>query len=215
MRWAPHRCDVQWGSITMTETVKRARSDDLIKNGFGRSRDDSRFAPKPGARFRTARLYLESEDSLPLFLSGPTDDSRPTPSDQSREHDFHETGGQTSRVSRGVIATGILAASAVAVVSVIFSLQDRDRRAVIAHASASLSAAQMEPVDQPAPSREAISAAFKAAVQNQPKLNPPAPQRASAAQAVAPIDRAVRARKPPPRPRPASRRRGRRRGVRA
>ncbi|MEO6843285.1 MAG: hypothetical protein ABI192_21285 [Bradyrhizobium sp.] len=77
-------------------------------------------------------------------------------------------------MSRGVITTGILAASAVAIVCVIFSLQDRDRRAVIAHASASLSAAQMEPIDQPAPTREAISAAFKTAVQNHSKLNQPA-----------------------------------------
>jgi len=155
----------------MTETAKRTRSDDPIKNGFGRSRDDSQFAPKSGARFRTARLYLESEGSLPLFLSGPTDDSRPAPAEIALEQGFGESGRQTSRVSRGVIATGVLAAFAVAVVCVIFSLQDRDRRAVIAHATASLSAAQMEP----APTREAISAAFKAAVQNQPKPNQPAP----------------------------------------
>jgi hypothetical protein len=164
----------------MTETPKRARSDNPIKNGFGRSRDDSRFAPKPGARFRTARLYLESEDSLPLFLSGPTGDNPSTSSrgtsEEDWEQDFRVSGGRTSPVSRGVITTGILAASALAVVSVIFSLQDRDRRAVIAHASASLSPAQMEPIDQAAPTREAISAAFKAAVQNPPKLNPPAPQ---------------------------------------
>jgi hypothetical protein len=153
----------------MTETAKRTRSDDPIKNGFGRSRDDSQFAPKSGARFRTARLYLESEGSLPLFLSGPTDDNRPTPAEAALAQDFRESGRQTSRVSRGVIATGVLAAFAVAVVCVIFSLQDRDRRAVIAHATASLSAAQMEP----APTREAISAAFKAAVQNQ--SNQPAP----------------------------------------
>jgi hypothetical protein len=158
----------------MTETPTRARSDDPIKNGFGRSRDDSQFAPKRGARFRTAKLHLESEDSLPLFLSAPTDDSRPAAAEGAWEQDL--SGAQTSRVSRGVIATGILAASAVAVVSVIFSLQDRDRRAVIAHASASLSPAQMEPIDQAAPTREAISAAFKAAVESQPKLNPAAPQ---------------------------------------
>jgi hypothetical protein len=158
----------------MTETAKRARSDDPIKNGFGRSRDDSRFAPKPGARFRTAKLNLETEDSLPLFLSGPTDDDRPTTSDQAREQDFRESGERTSPVSRGVITMGILAASAVAVACVIFSLQDRDRRAVIAHASASITAEQLEPVDQPAPTREAISAAFKAELQNQLKLNPPA-----------------------------------------
>jgi len=152
-------------------TAKRTRSDDPIKKGFGRSRDDSLFAPKSGARFRTARLYLESEGSLPLFLSGPTDDHRPAPAETALEQDFRESGRQTSRVSRGVIATGVLAVFAVAVVCVIFSLQDRDRRAVIAHATASLSAAQMEP----APTREAISAAFKAAVQNQPKPNQPAP----------------------------------------
>ena len=157
----------------MTETAKRARSDDPIKNGFGRSRDDSRFAPKPGARFRTAKLILESEDSLPLFLSGPADDDRPAPSDQTRDQDFHETDGRTSPVSRGVITMGILAASAVAVACVIFSLQDRDRRAVIAHASASLTPEQLAPVDQPPPTREAISAAFKAEVRNQLKLNPP------------------------------------------
>ena len=155
----------------MTETAKRTRSDDPIKNGFGRSRDDSQFAPKSGARFRTARLYLESEGSLPLFLSGPADDNRPAPAETALEQEFRESGRQTSRVSRGVIATGVLAAFAVAVVCVIFSLQDRDRRAVIAHATASLSAAQMEP----APTREAISAAFKAAVQNQSKPNQPAP----------------------------------------
>ena len=159
----------------MTETGKRARSDDPIKNGFGRSRDDSQFAPKRGARFRTARLYLESEGSLPLFLSGPTDDNRPAPVKENWEANFRESDGRTSPVSRGVITTGILAASAVAVVCVIFSLQDRDRRAVIAHATASLSAAQMEPVDQAAPTREAISAAFKTAVQNQSKLNQLAP----------------------------------------
>lgn len=166
----------------MTETAKRARSDDPIKNGFGRSRDDSQFAPKRGARFRTAKLHLESEDSLPLFLSGPTGDdpsrgvSEEIP-EGTWEQGFREAGGRTSPVSRGVVTTGILAASALAVVSVIFSLQDRDRRAVIAHASASLSPAQMEPIDQAPPTREAISAAFKAAVQNQPKLNPQAPQR--------------------------------------
>jgi hypothetical protein len=167
----------------MTETEKRARSDNPIKNGFGRSRDDSQFAPKKGARFRTARLYLESEGSLPLFLSGPTDENSSTASQEISEEpskiiweeDFRESGGRTSPVSRGVIATGILAASAVTVACVIFSLQDRDRRAVIAHASASLSAAQMEPIDQPAPSREAIAAAYKAALQNQSKLNQPAP----------------------------------------
>lgn len=158
----------------MTETGKLTRSDDPIKNGFGRSRDDSQFAPKRGARFRTARLYLESEGSLPLFLSGPTDDNRPAPVEENWEQDFRESDGRTSPVSRGVITTGILAASAVAIVCVIFSLQDRDRRAVIAHASASLSAAQMEPIDQPAPTREAISAAFKTAVQNHSKLNQPA-----------------------------------------
>jgi hypothetical protein len=162
----------------MTETVKRARSAGPIKNEFGKSRDDSQFAPKRGARFRTARFNLESEGSLPLFLSGPTDDNGPTTaretSEQAWEQEFRESGGRTSPVSRGVIASGILAVSAVAVVCVVFSLQDRDRRALIAHASASLSAAQMEPVDQPAPSREAISAAFKAAVQNQQKLGPPA-----------------------------------------
>ena len=160
----------------MTETAKRARSDDPVKNGFGRSRDDSRFAPKPGARFRTARLHLESEDSLPLFLAGPTDDNksatRRETSDQAWERDFGESGGRTSPVSRGVVATGILAASAVAVVCVIFSLQDRERRAVIAHATASLTAEQLTPVDQSAPTREAISAAFKAALQNQPKPSP-------------------------------------------
>jgi hypothetical protein len=168
----------------MTETPKRARSDDPIKkNGFGKSRDDSQFAPKRGAQFRTTRLDLESEDSLPLFLSGPTGDNPSTTSrgtsaealEESWEQDIREAGGRTSPVSRGVITTGILAASALAVASVIFSLQDRDRRAVIAHASASLSPAQMEPIDQAAPTREAISAAFKAAVQNQPKLDPPAP----------------------------------------
>jgi hypothetical protein len=158
----------------MTETAKRARSDDPIKNGFGRSRDDSRFAPKPGARFRRTKLNLESDDSLPLFLSGPTDDDRPAPSDQSREQGFHETGGRTSPVSRGVITTGILAASAVAVACVIFSLQDRDRRAVIAHASASLTPEQLAPFDQPPPTREAIAAAFKAELQNQMKVNRPA-----------------------------------------
>jgi len=164
----------------MTETPKRARSDDPIKNGFGRSRDDSQFAPKRGARFRTAKLQLESEGSLPLFLAAPTDDSRPTSAEGGWEQDFRETGGQTGRISRGVIATGILAASAVAVVSVIFSLQDRDRRAVIAHASASLSPAQMEPIDQAAPTREAISAAFKAAAQRAADTRAqvqPAPQR--------------------------------------
>ena len=155
----------------MTET----RSDDPIKNGFGKSRDDSRFASKPGAQSRAAKLNLELEDSLPLFLSGPTDDDRPTTSDEAREHDFHETGERTSPVSRGVITTGILAASAVAVACVIFSLQDRDRRAVIAHASASLTPEQLAPVDQPPPTREAISAAFKAEVRNQLQLNPPAP----------------------------------------
>lgn len=155
----------------MTETAKRARSEDPIKNGFGGSRDDSRFAPKPGARFRRTKLNLESDDSLPLFLSG---DDRPTTPDEAREHGFHETGGRTSPVSRGVITMGILAASAVAVVCVIFSLQDRDRRAVIAHASASLTPEQLAPVDQPPPTREAIAAAFKAELQNQLKLNPPA-----------------------------------------
>jgi hypothetical protein len=174
MRWAPHRCEVQWGSITMTETVKRTRSDDPIKNGFGRSRGDSQFAPKSGARFRTARLYLESEGSLPLFLSGPTDDSRPT-REATLEQDLCESGRQTSGVSRRVIAAGALAVFAVAVVCVVFSLQDRDRRAVIAHATASLSAAQMMPIDRPAPTREAISAAFKAAVQTQLKPDQPAP----------------------------------------
>ncbi len=168
----------------MTETVKRTRSDDPIKNnGFGRSRDDSQFAPKRGARFRTTKLYLESDGSLPLFLSGPTDDSRPATlqeiseesSEGAWEQGLRESGGRTSPVSRRVIATGILAASAVTVVCVVFSLQDRDRRAVIAHASASLSAAQMEPVDQATPTREAISAAFKAAVQNQSKLDQPPP----------------------------------------
>jgi hypothetical protein len=162
MRWAPHRCDVQWGSITMTETVKRTRSDDPIKNGFGRSRDDSQVAPESGAR-----LYLESEGSLPLLLSGPTDDSWPTPAQTVLQQDFRESGRQTSGVSRGVIATGVAAAFAVAVVCVIFSLQDRDRRALIAHATASLSAAQMEPIGRPPATREAISAAFKAAVQNE------------------------------------------------
>ncbi|WP_159012107.1 hypothetical protein [Bradyrhizobium sp. S69] len=158
----------------MTETAKRARSDDPIKNGFGRSRDDSRFAPKPGARFRRTKLNLESEDSLPLFLSGPTDDDRPTPSGKSREQHFDETSGRTSPVSRGVITTGLLAASAVAVACVIFSLQDRDRRAVIAHASASLTPEQLAPVDQPPPTREAIAAAFKAELHNQLKVNRPA-----------------------------------------
>jgi hypothetical protein len=158
----------------MTETAKRARSDDPIKNGFGGSRDDSRFAPKPGARFRRTKLNLESEDSLPLFLSGPTDDDRPTPSGESREQDFDETSGRTSPVSRGVITTGLLAASAVAVACVIFSLQDRDRRAVIAHASASLTPEQLAPVDQPPPTREAIAAAFKAELHNQLKVNRPA-----------------------------------------
>jgi hypothetical protein len=158
----------------MTETAKRARSDDPIKNGFGRSRDDSRFAPKPGARFRRTKLNLESDDSLPLFLSGPTDDDRPTPSDESREQGFDETSGRTSPVSRGIITMGILAASAVAVACVIFSLQDRDRRAVIAHASASLTPEQLAPVDQPPPTREAIAAAFKAELQNQLKVNRPA-----------------------------------------
>jgi hypothetical protein len=161
----------------MTETGKRARSDDPIKIGFGRSRDDSQFAPKRGARFRTARLYLESEGSLPLFLSGPTDDNPPASVEENWEQSFRESDARTSPVSRGVVTTGILAASAVAVVCVVFSLQDRDRRAVIAHATASLSAAQMEPVDQAAPTREAISAAFKAAVQSQSKLDPPAPPR--------------------------------------
>jgi hypothetical protein len=158
----------------MTETAKRARSDDPIKNGFGRSRDDSRFAPKPGARFRTAKFNLESEDSLPLFLSDPADDDRPTTFDEAREQDFHESGERTSPVSRGVIAMGILAASAVAVACVIFSLQDRERRAVIAHASAFLTPEQLAPVDQPPPTREAIAAAFKAELHNQLKLNPPA-----------------------------------------
>jgi hypothetical protein len=158
----------------MTETAKRARSDDPIKNEFGGSRDDSRFAPKPGARFRRTKLNLESEDSLPLFLSGPTGDDRPTPSDPSRKQDFDETSGRTSPVSRGVITTGLLAASAVAVACVIFSLQDRDRRAVIAHASASLTPEQLAPVDQPPPTREAIAAAFKAELQNQLKVNRPA-----------------------------------------
>jgi hypothetical protein len=157
----------------MTETAKRARSDDPIKNGFGRSRGDSRFAPKPGDRFRKTKLNLESDDSLPLFLSGLTDDDRPTPPDQPGEQDSHETSGRTSPVSRVVITMGILAASAVAVACVIFSLQDRDRRAVIAHASASLTPEQLAPVDQPPPSREAIAAAFKAELQNQLKLNPP------------------------------------------
>jgi hypothetical protein len=166
----------------MTETGKRTRSDDPIKNGFGRSRDDSQFAPKSGARFRTARLYLESEGSLPLFLSGPIGDNASTAAQEISQEpakiiwqdDLRESAGRTSPVSRGVIATGILAASAVTVACVIFSLQDRDRRAVIAHATASLSAAQLEPIDQPAPSREAIAAAYKAALQNQSKLNQPA-----------------------------------------
>ncbi len=157
----------------MTETAKRARSDDPIKNGFGKSEDDPRLAPKPGARFRTAKFDLELDDALPLFLSGPADDDRPTPSDEAREQEFQETGERTSPVSRGVITIGILAASTVAVACVIFSLQDRDRRAVIAHASASLTPEQLAPVDQPPPSREAIAAAFKAELQNQLKLNPP------------------------------------------
>jgi hypothetical protein len=158
----------------MTETARPARSDDPIKNGFGRSRDDSRFAPKPGARFRRTKLNLESEDSLPLFLSGPTGDDRPLPSDDARDPNFDETDGRTSPVSRGVITMGIVAASAVAVACVIFSLQDRDRRALIAHASASLTPEQLAPVDQPPPSREAIAAAFKAELHNQLKLNRPA-----------------------------------------
>lgn len=159
----------------MTETAKRTRSDDPIKNGFGRSRDDSQFAPKRGMRFRTARLNLESEGSLPLFLSGPTDDNRPTPVEEDREQNCREFDGLTSPVSRGVIATGILAASAVAAVCVMFSLQDRNRRAVIARANASLSATQLQPIDHPAPTREAISAVFRAAVQSQSKLDRPAP----------------------------------------
>ena len=161
----------------MTETAGRPRSDDPIKNGFGRSRDDSQFAPKQGARVRTAKSNLESEDSLPLFLSGPADDDRPTAQqnalDGAWEQDFREAGGRTSPVSRGVITSGILAASAVAVACVVFSLQDRERRAVIAHASASLTPEQMVPIDQPAPTREAITAAFKAAVQSQSKPAPP------------------------------------------
>ena len=158
----------------MTETAKRPRSDDPIKNGFGKSRDDSRFAPKPGARFRRTKLNLDPDDSLPLFLAGPTGDDRPASSDDDGDHEFHETGERTSPVSRGVITMGILAASAVAVACVIFSLQDRDRRAVIAHASASLTPEQLAPIDQPPPSREAIAAAFKAELRNQLKLNPPA-----------------------------------------
>ena len=166
----------------MTETVKRTRSDDPIKKAFGRARDESQFAPKSGARFRTARLYLESEGSLPLFLCGPTDDNRSTTSREASEEspegaweqDFRQSGGRTSPVSRRIITTGILAASAVAVVCVIFSLQDRDRRALIARTSASLSAAQMEPIDQATPSREAISAAYKAALQNQSTPDQPA-----------------------------------------
>jgi hypothetical protein len=158
----------------MTETAKRPRSDDPIKNGFGRSRDDSRFAPKPGARFRKTKLNLDPDDSLPLFLSDPAGDDRPASSDDDREREFHETGARTSPVSRGVITMGILAASAVAVACVVFSLQDRDRRAVIAHASASLTPEQLAPVDQPPPSREAIAAAFKAELRNQLKINPPA-----------------------------------------
>jgi hypothetical protein len=123
-------------------------------------------------------LDPETEDSLPLFLSAPTDDNksmaRQGTSDEAWERDFGESGRRTSPVSRGVIATGVLAASAVAVLCVIFSLQDRERRAVIAHASASLTAEQLAPIDPDTPTREAISAAFKAALQNQPKLNPPA-----------------------------------------
>jgi hypothetical protein len=158
----------------MTETVKQTRSDDPIKNRSDRSRGDSQLAPKSGARFRTARLYPEPEGSLALFFSGPTGDHRPTP-DATLEQDFRDSVRQTSGVSRGVVATGVLAAFAVAVACVIFSLQDRDRRAVIAHATASLSAAQMEPVGRPAPTREAISAAFKAAVETQLKPDQPAP----------------------------------------
>jgi hypothetical protein len=161
----------------MTETAKRPRSDDPIKNGFGTSRDDSRFAPKPGAQFRGARLNRESDDSFPLFLSAPTDDNpsatRQETSNEAWEQEFRGTGTRTSPVSRGVITTGILAASAVAAACVIFSLQDRDRRAVIAHASASLTPEQLAPVDQPPPTREAIAAAFKAELHNQLKLNPP------------------------------------------
>ncbi len=160
----------------MTETSQRDRPHDPIVNGFGRSRDDSQFAPKRNARFRTARFNLESEGSLPLFLAGPADDQEVSgePSAKDWQPDFGESGGRTSPVSRGVIATGLLAASAIAVACVIFSLHDRDRRAVIAQASASLNAAQMQPIAQPAPSREAISAAFRAAVQSQPGVVSPA-----------------------------------------
>src|SRR6185437_110145 len=114
---------------------------------------------------------------------GPTDGNRPTTSREASEENsegawelgLRESGGRTSPVSRRIITTGILAVSAVAVVCVIFSLQDRDRRALIARASASLSAAQMEPIDQATPSREAISAAYKAALQNQSTPDQPTP----------------------------------------
>jgi hypothetical protein len=130
-------------------------------------------------------LYLESEGSLPLFLSGPIG-HHPSPAPQEfseepsktiSEAGFRGSGSRTSPVSSRVIASGIMAASAVAVVCVVFSLADRDRRTVIAHAGASLSAAQLEPIDQPTPSREAIAAAYKAALENRSRPDQPAPPR--------------------------------------
>lgn len=182
----------------MVDNSKRVQSDERAVDTPDEDINGPRLAPYRYVRSRAAKADFHSDDPIPLFLS----------SDGPDQYDLEDPLGKDRRkaiVSRRILKTGVLTASAIAIVFTLFF--EETTRAVIAKASFSgmqprqSDAAPVSSAPQPlrdarpanagqpsapdveatgsraaaTPTREEIATAFQAALQSQPAIPQPPP----------------------------------------
>jgi hypothetical protein len=122
----------------MVDSRKRAQSDEPAVDAPDEDINGPRLAPYRYVRSRAAKADSLSDDPIPLFLS----------SDGPDQHDLEDPLGKDRRkanVSRRILKTGVLTASAIAIVFTLFF--EETTRAVIVNAKASLSGMQLRQSD--------------------------------------------------------------------
>ena len=122
----------------MVDNRKRAQSDEPAVDGADEDINGPRLAPYRYLRSRAANADFHSDDPIPLFLS----------SDGPDQYDLEDHLGKDRRgaiVSRRILKTSVLTASAIAIVFTLFF--EETTRAVIVNAKASFSGMQLRQSD--------------------------------------------------------------------
>jgi hypothetical protein len=117
------------------EKKNRVQSDDPAVETPDEDINGPRLAPYRYARSRATKADFLSDGPIPLFLSGH--------SDEPDQHDLEDPLGKDRReaiVSRRILKTGVLTASAIAIVSAL--VFEETTRAVVVNAKASFSGMQ-------------------------------------------------------------------------